>query len=214
MLLETSIQKVNLIMNLRSMGISSNSVLSAIERIPREIFLPSTFHSYAYQNSPLPIGFEQTISQPYIVALMTEALSLKGNEVILEIGTGSGYQTSILSLLTRRVYSIERLKPLLVNAQRCFKKLKLTNIVSEVGDGFFGWPKLAPFDHIIITCAIEKLDQRILNQIRFNGICIAPVGEINCEQRLKRVTVKNTRDADIWEDLGKVSFVPLITNID
>ena len=123
-------------MKLRAMGISSNDVLSAIERIPREIFLPSTFHSYAYQNNPLPIGFEQTISQPYIVALMTEALSLKGNEVILEIGTGSGYQTSILSLLTRRVYSIERLKPLLVNAQRCFKKLKLTNIVSEVGDGF------------------------------------------------------------------------------
>ena len=214
MLLETSIQKANLIMKLRSMGISSNSVLSAIERIPREIFLPCTFHSYAYQNNPLPIGFEQTISQPYIVALMTEALSLKGNEVILEIGTGSGYQTSILSLLTRRVYSIERLKPLLVNAQRCFKKLKLTNIVSEVGDGFFGWPKLAPFDNVIITCAIDKLDNRILNQIRFNGICIAPVGKKNSEQRLKKITIKNTRNTDIWEDLGKVSFVPLITNID
>ena len=214
MLLETSIQKANLIMKLRSMGISSNSVLSAIERIPREIFLPSTFNSYAYQNNPLPIGFEQTISQPYIVALMTEALSLKGNEVILEIGTGSGYQTSILSLLTRRVYSIERLKPLLVNAQRCFKRLKLTNIVSEVGDGFFGWPKLAPFDNVIITCAIDKLDDRILNQIRFNGICIAPVGKKNSEQRLKKITIKNTRNTDIWEDLGKVSFVPLITNID
>ena len=145
---------------------------------------------------------------------MTEALSLKGNEVILEIGTGSGYQTSILSLLTRRVYSIERLKPLLVNAQRCFKKLKLTNIVSEVGDGFFGWPKLAPFDSVIITCAIDKLDDRILNQIRFNGICIAPVGKKNSEQRLKKITIKNTRNTDIWEDLGKVSFVPLITNID
>ena len=138
MLLENSIQKVNLIMHLRSMGISSNKVLSAIER----------------------------------------------------------------------------LKPLLVNAQSCFKKLKLTNIVSEVGDGFFGWPKLAPFDHIIITCAIEKLDERILNQIRFNGICIAPVGEKNGEQRLKKVILKNTRDDDIWEDLGKVSFVPLISNID
>ena len=214
MLLETSIQKANLIMKLRAMGISSNDVLSAIERIPREIFLPSTFHSYAYQNNPLPIGFEQTISQPYIVALMTESLSLKGNEVILEIGTGSGYQTSILSLLTRRVYSIERLKPLLVNAQRCFKKLKLTNIVSEVGDGFFGWPKLAPFDSVIITCAIDKLDDRILNQIRFNGVCIAPVGKKNSEQRLKKITIKNNRNTDIWEDLGKVSFVPLITNID
>ena len=214
MLYETSIQKANLIMNLRSMGISSNKVLSAIEKIPREIFLPSTFHSYAYQNNPLPIGFEQTISQPYIVALMTEALALKGNEVILEIGTGSGYQTSILSLLTRRVYSIERLKPLLVNAQRCFKKLKLTNIISEVGDGFLGWSKLAPFDHIIITCAIDKLDYRILNQIRINGICIAPVGDKKSQQRLKKITIKKNRDIDVWEDLGKVSFVPLITDID
>ena len=214
MLHETSIQKANLIMHLRSMGISSNSVLSAIEKIPREVFLPSLFHSYAYQNNPLPIGFEQTISQPYIVALMTEALSLKGNEIILEIGTGSGYQTSILSLLTRRVYSIERLKPLLVNAQRCFKKLRLTNIISEVGDGFFGWPKLAPFDSIIITCTIDKLNDRILNQIRFNGVCIAPVGKIGAEQRLKKITIKDNRINDVWEDLGKVSFVPLISNID
>ena len=94
--------------------------------------MPSTFQSYAYENNPLPIGFEQTISQPYIVALMTQVLSLKGNEVILEIGTGSGYQTSILSLLSRRVYSIERIKPLLVNAQSCFKKLKLTVLHNEV----------------------------------------------------------------------------------
>ena len=120
MLYENSIQKANLIMSLRSMGISSKDVLNAIETIPRELFLPSNFHSYAYENNPLPIGFEQTISQPYIVALMTEALNLKGNEIILEIGTGSGYQTSVLSLLSRRVYSIERIKPLLVNALLCF----------------------------------------------------------------------------------------------
>jgi protein-L-isoaspartate(D-aspartate) O-methyltransferase len=214
MILESHIQKANLIMDLRSMGISCNKVLSAIEATPREIFLPSNFHSYAYQNNPLPIGFEQTISQPYIVALMTQALSLKGNEIILEIGTGSGYQTSILSLLSRRVYSIERLKPLLVNAQLCFKKLKLTNIISEVGDGFLGWPKLAPFDHIIITCAIEKLDDRILNQIRVNGTCIAPVGSSDKEQRLKKITIRNNRKDDLWDDLGKVSFVPLITNYD
>jgi protein-L-isoaspartate(D-aspartate) O-methyltransferase len=214
MLLENHIQKANLIMDLRSMGILCNKVLSAIEETPREIFLPSNFHSYAYHNNPLPIGFEQTISQPYIVALMTQALSLKGNEIILEIGTGSGYQTSILSLLSRRVYSIERLKPLLVNAQLCFKKLKLTNIISEVGDGFLGWPKLAPFDHIIITCAIEKLDDRILNQIRVNGACIAPVVSSDKEQRLKKITIKNNRKDDIWDDLGKVSFVPLITNYD
>ena len=123
MIFETTIQKANLIMKLRSMGISSKNVLSAIEKIPREIFLPSNLTDYAYENNPLPIGFEQTISQPYIVALMTEALSLKGNEIILEIGTGSGYQTSILSILSRRVYSIERIRPLLVNAISCFKIL-------------------------------------------------------------------------------------------
>ena len=214
MLYESSIQKANLIMTLRSMGISSDKVLSAIEHIPREIFLPSNFHSYAYQNNPLPIGFDQTISQPFIVAKMTEALSLQGNEIVLEIGTGSGYQTSVLSLLSRRVYSIERLKPLLVNALACFKKLKLTNIVAEEGDGFLGWPKLAPFDHIIITCAIKKLDGRLLDQIRFDGICVAPVGDSNSEQRLKKIIVKKNRADDIWEDLGKVSFVPLISDND
>ena len=121
MLYENSIQKANLIMSLRSMGISSKDVLNAIETIPRELFLPSNFHSYAYENNPLPIGFEQTISQPYIVALMTESLNLR-NEIILEIGTGSGLsEGTVLSLLSRRVYSIERIKPLLVNALLCFK---------------------------------------------------------------------------------------------
>ena len=214
MLYESSIQKANLIMNLRSMGISSNYVLSAIEKIPREIFLPSAFQSYAYENNPLPIGFEQTISQPYIVALMTQVLSLKGNEVILEIGTGSGYQTSILSLLSRRVYSIERIKPLLVNAQSCFKKLKLTNIISEFGDGFLGWPKLAPFDHMIITCAVEEIDDRLLNQIRVNGSCVVPIGKTKKQQRLTKITIGKYRHDDVWEDLGKVSFVPLISEKD
>ena len=198
-------------MNLRSMGISSNNVLSAIEKIPREIFLPSAFQSYADENNHLPIGFEQTISQPYIVALMTQMLSLKGNEVILVIGTGSGYQTSILSLLSRRVYSIERIKPLLVNAQSCFKKLKLTNIISEFGDGFLGWPKLAPFDHMIITCAVEEIDDRLLNQIRVNGSCVVPIGKTKKQQRLTKITIGKYRHNDVWEDLGKVSFVPLIS---
>ena len=143
-----------------------------------------------------------------------EALSLKGNEVILEIGTGSGYQTSILSLLSRRVYSIERIKPLLVNAQSCFKKLKLTNIITESGDGFLGWPKLAPFDHLIITCAVKKIDDRLLNQIRVSGSCVVPIGKTKTEQRLKKITIGNDRHNDIWEDLGKVSFVPLITDKD
>ena len=209
---KNTIEKANLIMELRSMGISSKNVLSAIEKIPREIFLPSNFKNYAYKNNPLPIGFEQTISQPYIVALMTEALSLMGNEIILEIGTGSGYQTSVLSMLSRRVYSIERIRPLLVNAISCFKKLKLTNIECECRDGLLGWPKLAPFDHLIITCAVEKIDNRLLSQIRLNGICIVPVGTISKGQRLKKIIIKKNRDEDIWEDLGAVNFVPLISN--
>ena len=212
MIFETAIQKANLIMELRSMGISSKDVLSAIEKIPREIFLPSNFEYYAYENNPLPIGFDQTISQPYIVALMTEALSLKGNEIILEIGTGSGYQTSILSILSRRVYSIERIRPLLVNAMTCFKKLKLTNIVCECRDGLIGWPKLAPFDHLIITCALEKIDDKLLSQIRFNGTCIVPIGTTLKGQRLKKITIKNHRDEDIWEDMGEVNFVPLVSD--
>ncbi len=209
---ESIVEKANLIMQLRSMGISSKDVLSVIEKIPREIFLPPNFKYYAYKNNPLPIGFEQTISQPYIVALMTEALSLKGNEIILEIGTGSGYQTSVLSMLSRRVYSIERIRPLLVNALTCFKKLKLTNIVCECRDGFFGWPKLAPFDHLIVTCAVEKIDDRLLSQVRLNGTCVAPIGPNSKAQRLKKITVKNNRDNDVWEDLGKVNFVPLISD--
>ena len=143
---------------------------------------------------------------------MTEALSLKGNEIILEIGTGSGYQTSILSILSRRVYSIERIRPLLVNAITCFKKLKLTNIVCECRDGFLGWPKLAPFDHLIITCAVEKIDNRLLSQVRFNGTCVVPVGSNSKGQRLKKITIKNNREEDIWEDLGEVNFVPLISD--
>jgi len=133
-------------------------------------------------------------------------------KTLLEIGTGSGYQTSILSILSRRVYSIERIRPLLVNAISCFKKLKLTNIICECGDGFLGWSKLAPFDHLIITCAVEKIDNRLLSQVRFNGTCVVPVGSVLKGQRLKKITVKNNRENDIWEDLGQVNFVPLISD--
>ena len=150
-----------------------------------------------------------SVSQAYFFQLFIKTNNIKN---ILEIGTGSGYQTSILSLLSRRVYSIERLRPLMVNAITCFKKLKLTNIVCECGDGFLGWPKLAPFDHLIITCAVEKIDNRLLTQVRFNGTCVVPVGSNGKGQRLKKITIKNNRDEDIWEDLGEVSFVPLISD--
>ena len=120
-------EKASLIMSLRSMGIISYNVLSALENTPREIFIPKHLSHYAYENRALPIGYEQTISQPYIVALMTEKLNLNANDVVLEIGTGSGYQTAIISRLVRKIYTIERVNPLLIAAKSCFKKLKLTN---------------------------------------------------------------------------------------
>ena len=211
-MINLSEKKLRLTMALRSQAILSSPILSAIETIPREKFIALALRHHAYENASLPIACGQTISQPYIVALMTEALSLKGNEVILEIGTGSGYQTSILSILSRRVYSIERIRPLLVNAISCFKKLKLTNIICECRDGFLGWPKLAPFDHLIVTCAVEKIDDRLLSQVRLIGTCVVPVGSVLEGQRLKKITVKNNRENDIWEDLGQVNFVPLISD--
>ena len=140
-----------------SKPISKSEILSVIENVPRDLFVPKNLSHYAYENSPLPIGFNQTISQPYIVALMTEKLNLKSNDIVLEIGTGSGYQTSILSKLVRRVYSIERVNPLLVRAKNLFKELKLTNIITKLDDGYFGWENMSPFDNIIITCSMNNI---------------------------------------------------------
>ena len=143
------VRKIRLILELRELGILDSNVLSAIEKIPREIFIPENFRNQAYENIALPIGGDQTISQPYIVALMTQNLNIKKNHKVLELGTGSGYQCSILSLLSRRVYTIERIKSLLTKAELKFKKLKLTNIVTRHGDGNLGWVEQIPFDRII-----------------------------------------------------------------
>ena len=151
------VRKIRLTLELRNAGISDSNVLSAIEKIPREIFIPNHFRNQAYENIALPIGKNQTISQPYIVALMTQSLELKKNHKILELGTGSGYQSAILSLLTRRVYTIERIKSLLVKAESKFKELKLTNIVTKHGDGNFGWSEQKPFDRIIFTAATNEI---------------------------------------------------------
>ena len=148
-------KKLKLTMALRSQAILSSPILSAIETIPREKFIASALRRHAYENASLPIACGQTISQPYIVAKMTEALEVKSRHVVLEIGTGSGYQASILSLLVRRVYSIERHRPLFVEARNRFLELKLTNITIRLGDGFSGWPEVSPFDRIIITCQVE-----------------------------------------------------------
>ena len=157
------VRKIRLTLELRNAGISDSNVLSAIEKIPREIFIPDNFRNQAYDNIALPIGDDQTISQPYIVALMTQSLELRKNHKVLELGTGSGYQSTILSLLARRVYTVERIKSLLVKAEAKFKELKLTNIVTKHGDGNLGWNEQVPFDRIIFTAATNEIPNSFLH---------------------------------------------------
>ena len=199
------VRKIRLIHELRESGITDSKVLSAIEKIPREIFIPDNFRNQAYENIALPIGDEQTISQPFIVALMTQSLELKKNHKVLELGTGSGYQSSILSLLVRRVYTIERIKNLLLNAELKFKKLKLSNIVTKHGDGNLGWKEQIPFDRIIFTAATKNISESFFDFIVDNGIIVIPIIE-NSKQILKRFVKKNGKI--ISENLTDVLFVP------
>ena len=204
------VRKIRLTLELRETGISNTNVLSAIEKIPREIFIPDNFRNQAYENIALPIGDEQTISQPYIVALMTQSLELKKKHKVLEIGTGSGYQCSILSSLVRRVYTIERIKSLLVKAETNFKKLKLTNIVTKHADGNLGWKEQIPFDRIIFTAAIKEISNNFFDHIDENGIIVAPIVS-GSKQILKKFTKKN--DNILTEILSEVLFVPNLKGV-
>ena len=199
--------KAQLIMALRGQGILSAPVLSALESIPREIFVPETLRMHAYENASLPIALDQTISQPYVVARMTEALELTGRERVLEIGTGSGYQAAILTLLCRRVYTLERLKPLLVAAENKLRGLRISNISFRLGDGSAGWPEAAPFDRIILTCGCNKIPDKLLNQLKIGGIMVAPEG-VGKTQQL--VVVKRQENGFDRKNLMAVTFVPLI----
>ena len=200
-------EKARLIMTLRGMGVVEADVLSAMERVPRELFVPTALSQHAYENASLPIALEQTISQPYIVARMTAALELTGRERVLEIGTGSGYQAAILSFLCRRVYSIERLRPLLVEAENRFRKLRITNVTSKFGDGAKGWPEGAPFDRVILTCAPPEIPATLLNQLKTGGIMVAPEGR-DREQSL--VVIRRTEEGFDRRELLPVRFVPLV----
>ena len=200
-------EKARLTMTLRGMGVVESDVLSAIEQVPREYFVPAALRDHAYENASLPIAMEQTISQPYVVARMTAALALTGRERVLEIGTGSGYQAAILSFLCRRVYSIERLRPLLVEAETQFRRLRITNITTKVGDGARGWPEGAPFDRIILTCAPASIPAALLNQLKTGGIMVAPEGR---DRSQTLVTVRRTETGYEKEELFPVKFVPLV----
>ena len=200
-------EKARLIMALRGMGVGETEVLAAMEQVPREQFVPPALRDHAYENASLPIAMEQTISQPYIVARMTAALQLTGRERVLEIGTGSGYQAAILSFLCRRVYSIERLRPLLVEAETRFRQLKIMNVTTKVGDGAKGWPEGAPFDRIILTCAPPSIPVTLLKQLKTGGIMVAPEGR---DRTQNLVVVHRTEDGFERQDILPVKFVPLI----
>jgi protein-L-isoaspartate(D-aspartate) O-methyltransferase len=202
---------VRLLLELRSAGIADARVLGAIEKTPREIFVPESFQDQAYENVALPIGSAQTISQPYVVALMTERLELTGREKVLEIGTGSGYQAAILARLARRVFTIERHRLLVREAERRFAALRLGNIVTLYGDGAKGWPDQAPFDRIIVTAAAREVPAALLDQLAPGGILVLPVGDDYHDQRLIRIRRGET--GFDREELAWVRFVPLIAGL-
>lgn len=205
--------KIRLIIQLRQAGILNTEVLSAMERTPRDFFVPRSFQDHAYEDQALPIGLGQTISQPYIVAYMTEALQVDKNMTVLEIGTGSGYQAAVLSRLARRVYTIERHRPLLELAEKRFEALKLRNITTLAADGMKGWPGENEFDRIIVTAAVEGDPPAVLlHQLKVGGIMIVPVGGQGQPQFLKKYK-KESDDVYAVQNLLPVRFVPLLPDV-
>lgn len=205
-------RKVALIMALRNQGVRDMRVLEAIEKVPRELFVEQPFLDQAYADQPLPIDCGQTISQPFIVGLMTDRLQLEERHKVLEIGTGSGYQTAILAQLCRRVFTIERYRTLSRQAEERFRALKLNNITQLVADGMKGWPQLAPFDRIIVTAAAaQEAPPALLEQLAIGGIMIIPLEERPGKQDLYRIT--RTAKGYDQEHLLPVRFVPLVEGV-
>ena len=205
-------KKMQFILSIRSKGVVDNNVLRAIESLNREHFLKGVFAQRAYEDTPLPIECGQTISKPSVVGIMTQALKITTRDKILEIGTGSGYQTAILSKLARRVYSVERFKPLYDEARQIFKQLNLNNITPIWGDGSQGIVEQQPFDRIIVTAAAEDPPPILLNQLKVGGIMIIPVGQSDEIQKL--IKVERTETNFKYEDLCDVRFVPLLEGIE
>ena len=190
---------------IKSRGVRDPRVLSAMLKVERHLFVPKEFQNSAYSDQPLPIGEGQTISQPYIVALMTELLELKGGERVLEVGTGSGYQAAILAELAAEVYTIEIVEKLASSAQKVLLELGYQNIKVKAGDGYLGWPEAAPFDAIIITCAPDHVPKPLLDQLKEGGRMVVPVGTYS--QDLKKIVKKSGK----IETTGiiPVIFVPM-----
>jgi len=199
-----------LVQRLQQQGIKDIRVLMQINNVPRHIFVDEALASRAYEDTALPIGQGQTISQPYVVAKMTEAILRDGEcERVLEVGTGCGYQTAVLSGLVKQVYSIERIQPLHNQARKNLRQLKLYNTTLIYGDGYKGWIAKAPFDAIIITAAPDELPTSLLEQLAIGGRMVVPVGEQGSRQDLLLIT--REEDGYVRENLGPVSFVPMLT---
>ena len=199
---------IRLLMELRGQGVTDMRVQNVFEAIPRDRFVPEDLVDQAWDNVALPIGCGQTISQPIVVALMTQKLALHERMRVLEIGTGSGYQAAILSRLVRRVYTVERHADLLVTAQKRFDALKLHNITTLKADGSRGWPQQAPFDRIIVTAAAARMPDHLLDQLTPDGIMVVPVGEGTWDQKL--YCVQRHEDGYDSEAFLDVRFVPLV----
>jgi protein-L-isoaspartate(D-aspartate) O-methyltransferase len=194
--------------DLRGRGIKDARVLAAMNSVPRHLFVPETLQSAAYEDRPLPIGERQTISQPYVVAFMTELLQLKGPEKVLEIGTGSGYQAAVLAHTATEVFSIEIIQSLSARAEKVLRGLGLTTVHLRVGDGFYGWPERAPFDAILITAAAPRVPEPLWRQLREGGRLVMPLGEQHQSQKLIRV--RKQAGKQLIEDITGVVFVPLV----
>ena len=201
-------RKARLILALRSQGVTDAKVLDGIELTPRDLFTPELFRERAWEDSALPIACGQTISQPYIVGLMTQSLKLEPRSRVLEIGTGSGYQTAVLARIARLVYTVERYRTLLKEAEERFKTLGLLNIVTRFGDGGEGWADQAPFDRILVTAAAPGEPKALLAQLKPSGVLVAPVGK-GPVQSLKRYTGDGAGGFKT-EMLCDVRFVPLL----
>jgi protein-L-isoaspartate(D-aspartate) O-methyltransferase len=193
---------------LRQRGVTDKRVLSAMEKVDRGAFVKGLFSERAYEDMPLPIACGQTISQPSVVGLMSQALNVQPRDKVLEVGTGSGYQAAVLSHLARRVYTVDRHRRLVTEAQAVFDKLGLTNITAFTADGSRGFPEQAPFDRILVTAAAEDPPGPLLSELKIGGIMVVPVGQSDAVQTLIKVT--RTETGFDYDELRPVRFVPLI----
>ena len=204
-------RKMQFLYALRSKGVTNSAVMTAMEQIDRGDFIRGVFAERAYEDVPLPISCGQTISQPSVVGFMTQALMITPRDKVLEVGTGSGYQAAILSQLARRVYTVDRHRPLIKDASALFETLDFGNIIAFTADGSFGLPDHAPFDRIVVTAAAEDPPGPLLAQLKTGGIMVVPVGQSDAVQSLIRVT--KTETGFDYEELRSVRFVPLVEGL-